>query len=50
VLGVKLQEVGVVAFFDEDVLSIVAAIVDMIILAVSERSWFGHRVLTSYRP
>jgi len=34
VFGIELQEVAVVAFLNEDALSVVAAIVDMIVLTV----------------
>jgi hypothetical protein len=34
-LGVELQEISVVAVFDKDVLAVVAAVVDVVVLAGS---------------
>jgi hypothetical protein len=40
--GVESQEVAVVTFFDKNVFLVVAAVKDMVILAVLERNWLGH--------
>lgn len=40
--GIEAEEVFVVAGFDEDGLAVVAAIVNMVVVAVVERSWAWH--------
>ena len=42
VLEVELQEVAIVALFDEDILAVGAAIEDVIVHAGFERGWTGH--------
>jgi hypothetical protein len=37
-----LQKVAIVAFFQEDVLPVVAAIKDVVIPAILEGNWLGH--------
>ncbi len=45
--GVQIQEVGVIAFLNEYILAIRAAIVDVIVGVVEERRWTGH---VGFRP
>jgi hypothetical protein len=40
--GIKLQKVAIVAFFLENVLSIITPIVDMVVAAIFEGGWAGH--------
>ena len=44
VVGVEFEKVAVVAFFEEDVLAVVAAVKDVIVLVVLERDGLGHGV------
>ena len=42
VFRVQIHEVGVVAFLDENILAIVAAIVDVVVGVVEKRGRAGH--------